>query len=176
MKTMRYILFGMLLSNTAIAQSIAPQTVNSTGGSHRKGNVRLDWNVGEMALVNTLSSPITGNIITNGVIQPQLGVVPSGNRRRLFAFDDGEVHILPNPTRGLLAVSMNMKYDGTVTLRLFDVLGNLVYAKTVPGNRYGQIEQINMTGFIKGNYMLKVELVASGYKYKEGFYKIIKVD
>jgi hypothetical protein len=175
MKTMRYILFGMLLSNAAYAQSIAPQTVNATGGNHRKGNLRLDWSVGEMALVNTLSSPTTGSIITNGVIQPLTGVV-SGSGSRTRPFDDNEIRILPNPTRHLLAVSMNINYEGTATLRLFDVLGNLLYKKTVPANRYGQIEQINMSGYIKGHYMLKIEFVSSGYKYKEGLYKIIKVE
>jgi hypothetical protein len=176
MKTTQFILLGMLLSYAATAQIIAPQTVNVTGGSNRKGNLRLDWSVGEMALVNTLSSPETGHILTNGVLQPLTTVVSSGNRTRPVAFDFNEIRILPNPTRHFLAVSMNMKYEGTATLRLFDVLGTLVYAKTVPANRYGQIEQIDMTGYIKGNYMLKVEFVSAGYKYKEGFYKIIKVD
>lgn len=176
MNTMRYILIGMLLCNTAIAQSLAPQTVNTTGGSHRKGNLRLDWNVGEMALVNTLSSPETGHIITNGVIQPLTTVVSSGNRERPRPFDDNEIRILPNPTRNLLAVSMNMRYEGTATIKLYDVLGTLLYAKIVPAYRYGQMEQINMTGYIKGHYMLKVEFVSAGYKYKEGFYKIIKVE
>jgi hypothetical protein len=175
MKTMRYILIGMLLSNAAIAQTITPQTVNATGGSHRKGNLRLDWSVGEMALVNTLSSPITGNIVTNGVIQPLMPVANTNSGNRAKPFEKNEVRILPNPTRHLLAVSMNMQHEGTATLRLYDVLGTLVYTKTFPSNRYGQIEQINMTGYIKGNYMLKVEFV-DGYKYKEGFYKIIKVD
>jgi hypothetical protein len=175
MKTMRYILIGMLLSNAAIAQTILPQTVNATGGSNRKGNLRLEWNVGEMALVNTLNSPITGSMLTNGVIQPlTTAIVHSG--AVVSAFDENEIRILPNPTRDLLAVSMNIKYEGTATIRLFDVLGTLLYSKTVPANGYGQIEQINMTGYIKGHYMLKVEFVASGYKYKEGFYKIIKVD
>jgi hypothetical protein len=174
MKTMPYILFGMLVSQLAIGQSIAPQAVNVSGGSNRKGNLRLDWNVGEMALVNTLSSPTTGNMITNGVIQPLTTAVTSAKKVRPFT--DDEIKILPNPTRHLLAVSMNMKQEGTATIRLYDLLGTLLYAKTFPGNRYGQIEQINMTGYIKGHYMLKVELVVSGFKYKEGFYKIIKVD
>lgn len=174
MKTMRFILIGMLLCHAAASQTIAPQTVNATGGSHRKGNLRLDYSVGEMALVNTLSSPTTGEIITNGVIQP-IGATVVKNKKTMV-FKDGEIRILPNPTRDLLAVGMNMDYEGTATIRLFDVLGNLLYAKTVKANRYGQIEMINMTKYFKGHYMLKIEFVAAGYKYKEGLYKIIKVD
>lgn len=174
MKTMTIMLFGMLVSQLAIGQSIAPHAVNVNGGSNRKGNLRLDWNVGEMALVNTLSSPTTGNMITNGVIQPLTTAVSPAQKSR--PFDDDEIKILPNPTRRFLAVSMNIKYDGKATLRLYDLLGTLLYSKTVAANRYGQIEQINMTGYIKGHYMLKVEFVTSGFKYKEGFYKIIKVD
>lgn len=174
MRTLSMILFGVLVTQLTAAQQIIPATVNATGGSNRKGNVRLDWNVGEMALVNTLSSPTTGHIITNGVIQPVAGVVNQGARTR--PFEDHEIKILPNPTRDFLAVSLNIKYEGTATIRLFDVLGTLLYSKTIPANRNGQIEQINMTGYFKGHYMLKVEFVLDGYKYKEGFYKIIKVE
>jgi hypothetical protein len=170
MKTIRYIVLGMLLSNYAIGQS----TVNTTGGSHRKGNLRLDWNVGEMALVNTLSSPFTGNIITNGVIQPQAGVVSAGNKA--LTFEEGEIRILPNPTRDLLGVGLNMQNDGQVTIQLFDVSGKMLYSRSVAAGKYSQVEQINMSSYVKGNYMLKVEFVSFGYKYKEGFYKIIKVD
>jgi hypothetical protein len=176
MKTIQYILFGMLLSNTAIAQSIASQTVNSTGGSHRKGNLRLDWNVGEMALVNTLGSPTTGDQITNGLIQPLTTTVLKQTNNRAAPFERNEIKILPNPTRDFLAVSMNLRYEGIATIKLYDVLGTLLYSKTVRANSDGQIEQINMAGYIKGHYMLKVEFESSGYKYKEGFYKIIKVE
>src|SRR5689334_10068086 len=118
MKTMQYILFGMMLCHTAIAQTVAPQTVNATGGSNRKGNLRLEYSVGEMALVNTLSSPETGHILTNGILQPLAPVINSGNKIRAVVFDKNEIRILPNPTRHFLAVSMNIQYEGTATLRL----------------------------------------------------------
>jgi len=175
MKTMRFIAVGMLLCHTAASQTIAPQTVNTTGGSNRKGNIRLDYSVGEMALVNTLSSPTTGEMITNGLIQPEGAVVKKKGKNEMN-FKEGEIRILPNPTRDLLTVGMNMSHEGTVTIRLFDVLGNLLYKKEMKANRHGQMDMIDMSGYIKGHYMLKVELVASGYKYKEGFYKIIKVE
>lgn len=177
MRTMRYFLLGMLLSNYAAAQSIAPQTVNSTGGSHRKGNLRLDWSVGEMALVNTLSSPDSGHIITNGVIQPNIASAQA-NRRRTISFMKNEILILPNPVQNILQVSINTGQQGQSIMRLYDEMGNLRYQKLVTINRYGQVEKIDMTGYLRGNYMLFVEFISdhNSAKNKQGFYKIIKAD
>ena len=176
MKTMRFILLGMLLGNYAAAQSIAPQAVNSTGGSHRKGNVRLDWSVGEMALVNTLSSPDSGQIITNGVIQPNIAGAKTALRRNI-SFDKNEILILPNPVRNVLQVNINTGQEGRSMLLLYDEMGNLRYSKLVTTNRDGQVEKIDMTGYLRGNYMLFVEFIFNnGSKNKQGFYKIIKAD
>lgn len=176
MKTMRFILLGMLLSNYAAAQSIAPQAVNSTGGSHRKGNLRLDWSVGEMALVNTLSSPDSGTIITNGVIQPDIAAAKTTTRRNV-SFEQNEILILPNPVQNVLRVSINTGQQGQSILRLYDEMGKLRFSKLVTTNRYGQIEKIDMAGYLRGSYMLYVEFISvNSSKNKKGFYKIIKAD
>lgn len=176
MKTMRYILLGMLLSNYASAQSIAPQTVNATGGSHRKGNLRLDWNVGEMSLVNTLSSPDGGHMITNGVIQPNVAAAKA-TPTRVASFTKNEILILPNPVQTVLQVNVNVRHEGQSILRLYDEMGMLRYYKLVTTSRYGQVEKIDMTAYLRGNYMLHVEFISNnGSKNKHGYYKIIKAD
>ena len=176
MKTMRFILLGMLLTNYASAQTIAPQTVNATGGSHRKGNLRLDWSVGEMALVNTLSSPDSGHIITNGVIQPNIAGAQTSTMRNV-SFVKNEILILPNPVQNILQVNIDTKQQGQSILRLYDEVGSLRYQKLVTTNSSGQIEKIDMTGYLRGTYMLYVEFIPSnGSKNKHGFYKIIKAD
>lgn len=176
MKTMRFIMLGMLLSNYATAQSIATQAVNSTGGSHRKGNLRLDWSVGEMALVNTLSSPDSGHIITNGVIQPDIAGAQARIQRNI-SFVKNEILILPNPVQSMLQVSINTGEQGRSIMRLYDEMGNLRYSRVVTTSRDGQVEKIDLTGYLRGNYMLFVEFIANiGSKKKQGFYKIIKAD
>jgi hypothetical protein len=176
MKTIPFILSGLLLFTGVTAQTIAPQTVNATGGSSRKGNLRLDWSVGEMALVNTLSDPFDGNIITNGVIQPQIAVTKKGNTKHV-SFTKSEIRILPNPTQGMLQVSIRMKQEGKTVLRLYDETGRLRYSATVTTDRYEQTERINMGGYMRGNYMLYVEFVSTyGYTAKEAYYKIVKID
>ena len=176
MRTMRFILLGMLLGNYAAAQTIAPQAVNSTGGSHRKGNLRLDWSVGEMSLVNTLSSPDSGHIITNGVIQPNIASAKTASRRNI-SFVKNEILILPNPVRNILQVNINTGHEGQSILRLYDEMGNLRYSKLVTTTRDGQVEKIDMTGYLRGNYMLFVEFIYNnGSKNKQGFYKILKAD
>jgi hypothetical protein len=176
MKTMRFILLGMLLGNYATAQTIAPQTVNSTGGSHRKGNLRLDWSVGEMSLVNTLSSPDSGHIITNGVIQPNIASAKTTTSVSI-SFVNEEVLILPNPVRNILQVSINTGQEGESILRLYDEMGRLRSTKMITTNRYGQVAKIDMTGYTRGNYMLHVEFVSgNGSKNKQGVFQIIKAD
>jgi hypothetical protein len=176
MKTMQFILLGMLLSNYAAAQSIALYTVNSTGGSHRKGNLRLDWSVGEMALVNTLSSPDSGHIITNGVIQPNIASAQT-TLVRSNSFANNEILILPNPVQNVLQVNINTGQQGQSLLRLYDEVGRLRYQKQVMTDRYSQVEKIDMTGYLRGNYMLFVEFITDNpAKNKIGFYKIIKAD
>lgn len=50
------------------AQSVGTQTLNSTGSTQVVGNLHLEWSVGEMTAVQTLSSP--GLLITQGLLQP----------------------------------------------------------------------------------------------------------
>lgn len=175
MKNLTFVLLAMLIAEYAEGQAITPQTINATGGSHRKGNLRLDWNVGEMALVNLLTASEGGYLVTNGLIQPYTENPTSLNN--FILFDSEEIRILPNPTHGLLEVNVKTKQQGQVTIRLYDELGLLLITKRVDVYGYGQIVRLDMTAYLKGTYMMKVELrPTTGFVPKKGSYKIIKVD
>lgn len=175
MNTTVHILMGILLANSAAGQTVSSQTVNSTGDSHRKGNVRLEWNVGEMSLVNTLTASNSSNIITNGLLQSKLE-----SQKSLYAspaFSDDEVSILPNPTYGQLRVKINVRQQGRIMIRVYDQLSKLKYVKRFYTNGNAQTEQINMSGYIRGSYMMHIELAPIGGPIvKNGLYKIVKID
>src|SRR5688572_29222418 len=167
MKNLVIMTIGLILCAYSFGQTITPQTINSTGGSERKGNVRIDWSVGEMSLVNKLTDDYTGLIITNGFIQPYTDNPSSVNNA--VAFDRDEIRILPNPTRGKLEINVNTKQQGRISITLYDALGTLLYVKQVIGYGYGLIETFDMTRFTHGAYMLKVELIpAAGFVKKRG--------
>lgn len=64
-------LLGLLGCTGASAQMIAPQTINSGGTSVVVNNIHLEGSFGEL-FTTTLQSSVTGNIITQGFLQPAL--------------------------------------------------------------------------------------------------------
>src|SRR5215216_5926309 len=91
-------------------QTITPQVINNTGGTAKKGYYHIDWSIGELTLVNQMQS--SGYIVTNGFIQP---FTHDPNVRNSGAvFEDGEIFILPNPTRDILEIDFRTKQQGRV--------------------------------------------------------------
>jgi hypothetical protein len=68
---MKKFLIAVLLTGCNLvvrAQSLSPQTINVGGGQGNAGTLYLDWSVGEMAGVQTLTSP--ANLLSQGLLQP----------------------------------------------------------------------------------------------------------
>jgi Secretion system C-terminal sorting domain len=156
---------------SVFAQTITPQVINSSGGSFQKGYHIVDWSIGELALVNHMFS--TDYIVTNGFIQPFT------HEPNLFennySFGEGEIRILPNPTRDVLEIDFRTKQQGKVSIILVDVLGKTLYKREVTSHGHGQIEKINMTKYAHGSYFLQINLNPFiGFTRKTGAYKIIK--
>jgi hypothetical protein len=60
------------LFTTAYSQSNTPSVINSSGGSSQTGYYHFEWSVGEISLVNQMSSSNNSLILTNGFFQPYL--------------------------------------------------------------------------------------------------------
>lgn len=134
----------------------------------------MDWSVGEQPLIHKMEAANSSLIVTNGFLQPYVHDLDDPRWENLFTYD--EVRILPNPTRGIVEVNFLTKQKGKVEMRLHDRMGKLRYSKTVQVYGYGLFERINMTGFVSGAYLLRVELIPDpGYVRKVGAYTIIKV-
>ena len=156
----------------AFGQSITPQVINTTGGTYAHDYYILDWNIGEMTLVNQMHSSQSNFIITNGFLQPlDPNLVNTG---QFFGAD--EIFILPNPTRNILEIDFRTKQKGTMSFRLFDVLGRVLLTNSFYSYGYGQIEKIDLTQVRAGSYVLRIELnPEQGSVRKIGSYKIIKL-
>ena len=154
--------------------SVAPQVINSTGGTYTLNHYILDWSIGELALVNQMESSQPKFIVSNGFIQPfteDPSLVNTGS-----GFGDGEIIILPNPTKNILEINFRTKQRGQMSYRLFDVRGRVLLTNSFYSYGYGQIEKIDMTGEMSGSYFLRIELNPElGSVHKIGSFKIIKL-
>jgi hypothetical protein len=162
----------LIMGSSLSGQTITPDVINSTGGSHSKGYYVIDWSVGELALVNTMQGSIY--IVSNGFLQPFTHDPAINNTNQFFGGD--EIRILPNPTRNVLEVDFRTKHQGRVSMLLFDATGHNLYTREFISYGYGYIQKIDMTAYNHGTYFLQINLnPITGYTRKTGTYKIVKL-
>lgn len=155
------------------AQSVGPQVINTTGGTYFFGYTTVDWNVGEMVLVNTLQSGNLQVLVTNGFLQPFADKPADINNNTVFGPE--EIKVFPNPATTYVEIDFLTKQKGRVGFHLYDGLGQLVYKKEFYSFGYGHIERIDMQRFAASEFYLYIVLVAeAGSVDKKGSYKIIK--
>jgi hypothetical protein len=155
-------------------QSITPQVINTTGSTYTHDYYSVDWSVGELALVNQMQPSQSNFIVSNGFLQPFTQDPNLINNDLVFG--DGEIIILPNPTRNILEINFRTRQMGTVSFRLYDVLGRILLTNSFYSYGYGQIEKIDLAGARAGSYILRIELnPEEGSMHKTGVYKIIKL-
>jgi Secretion system C-terminal sorting domain len=93
------ILLVVLNANAAFSQSIAPQVVNTCGGTAAGNSGILEWSLGEIA-ITTATSP--SNMLTQGVLQPQLYTVATED-----VIQKTKITVFPNPTESKLYLETN---------------------------------------------------------------------
>jgi hypothetical protein len=165
------------------AQSITPAVINSSGGSAvidvQNHPFHLDWNVGEMTLVNTIQGG--GKkllIITNGFLQPEYSGDHGEEKQQPAAelFTRSEIRVFPNPTSEYVDVGLFFEQAGTVRLSLFNSMGEKLFARDLTGNSKTRTEHILMDKYSQGTYLLQIQLVFEGKIIKQGSYKIVKTN
>jgi hypothetical protein len=181
-----------LISVFPRAQSVTPYIINATGGSYTfsRHDISVDWNIGEMTLVNSLlvSLPKKEKIVvlTNGLLQPakaggngddsEDGDEGGGDDKNVF-FTTADIKVFPNPTTNYVDVQFLLNEGGRVRLSLFSAMGAQLYAKEIEVAGHGRIERIPVNTYPTGSYMLNVQLESpDGSLKKQGSYKIIKIN
>jgi hypothetical protein len=155
-------------------QSAPQQVINTSGGSYQKDHFSVDWSVGELAIVNTMQSSDMMFNLTNGFLQTITD--PSNVAIVNTELKKEEVRILPNPTRDILEVDLKTNQTGSVSMQLYDILGQPLVNKSFYMYGYAQLQKINMTAFRPGNYILKITLqLYQGSELRSGSFKIVKL-
>jgi hypothetical protein len=155
------------------AQGIAPNVLNMGGGYLNAGYYQYEYSVGEMAAIETMSSP--SNIITNGVLQP-LTDKPFGNNTST-SWSNDEIKIFPVPTRGKVEVDILSKQKGKINMQLVDGAGRVVKSASFNYVGLGSITTWDLSYLASADYFLRITLDPQpGSVKKSGGYKILKVN
>ncbi|MGZ3948519.1 MAG: hypothetical protein ACXVKK_10405 [Flavisolibacter sp.] len=171
MKTLALIA-SILIGISVRSQSISSYALNCSGNSYSQGYYNIDWNVGELALVNTMQS--TGQmIVTNGFLQPNLSASDQDQKHRFTA---SEIRILPNPTHGKIEVNVATSEQGTLYFFVYDARGRALMNDKLLSAGIMVSKFIDLTSLPASSYLVRIELVPSASSIaKSGSYKIIKL-
>jgi hypothetical protein len=148
MKQIQFFLIAFLLSTCgAFAQS----TSNVTGGNAKINNSTYSYSVGEMTMVSTLSS--SNLIVTQGLLQPFQNA-PTSTDDLIISKD--QLNVYPNPTKGIVNIAPKFTTGGTLQLDLLDMSGKRIQRKQIKLMNGTEKQEIDMSSFSNGNYMLNV--------------------
>ena len=145
---------------TAMAQSIAPDVIATSGTSFNDGTSQLDWTLGEPV---TATFSTGSDILTQGFHQPNLLATAINNMET-----DYSVLVFPNPSIDYIQLQFqNLKE--TVTVELMSSEGMLLQSKEVDSTNELQLD---MSKYAAGTYLLSVKDSHSKVK----TYQVIKLN
>ena len=164
------LVFTVLGTITSKSQSITSSVLNASGNTYTQGYYSIDWSIGEMAVVESMSAANGSNTITNGFLQPNPLAEYTAQK-----FTPDEIRILPNPTYDKVEINFLTAQKGALYIAIFDGGGKNIISRKTVSYGIGSIERFNLTGFAAGTYFINIELdPAQGSVKKTGNYKIIK--
>lgn len=164
MKKVIPFLFTFLLASVVYGQSITRDVVSTAGDYFVGESGSLSWTLGE-PIIETFSSDDV--ILTQGFQQAYYQVVAVKD----LDTDTYDVRLFPVPARDFINIEITSNTEPTnLFLQLFDVMGNIVYEKTIENSTF--LEKVFLTGYQTNMFFLKVTN-ASNQQVKT--FKILKV-
>ena len=143
-------LFGAMIL-FSFSQSIERHVISSTGSSTTAGGITLSSTVGEIATTTLISGSV---VLTQGFQQPNpedLTSVPEDKKTNL------DYKIYPNPTSDQLIIELNSDKPAELVIEICDMSGKQVVLLKKTIHVSGNVkEQVDMTSFAAGNYLLKL--------------------
>jgi len=155
---------AMLMGTMSYAQSIAPQSVNSSGTKMSQTNGSLSFTVGELVVLSQTDSQ--GNTLGGGFTAGATLTTVSIQETDASVLD---LSVFPNPTSDLVNIRINHSRIEQVVISITDLQGKEVYNGRHAGvsNTIG----INTSAYASGTYVLSLK---NNNNQVLGTYKIIK--
>ena len=163
------VLLSWCFAFTAYSQTaLSTETINSGGNNFRNKDMSVDWSIGEMTMIHTVSSP--GFIISNGVLQPLKYKTNIKNPLK------NDLQLYPTITSGnFVTLAGNFTEKGNLYIIVSNSLGQVLSRQIVPINGASIKQKIEIQTFQKAEYFIKVIFVDEQHtqQYKHTF-KLIK--
>lgn len=162
MKSKLFLLWtlAMLLSISAISQSLSPMVISSSGGFYAAGNTTLSVTVAEMTMVTTFIKPT--NMLTQGFQQPEPLTTSLPEKDIL----PSSVLIYPNPTSGLFNLSYTARDAAEYTVTIYNMVGQIVYSNSFDALTGSNTIELDIRNYTQGLYLLDLSTVSLGKKYQ----------
>jgi hypothetical protein len=154
------LLFIVFYVRTAVAQSISPDVISTSGTSFNDGTSQLDWTMGEPVTSTFISG---SSMLTQGFHQPNLLITSINNIETDFS-----VTVFPNPTIDQVQLQFQNLKDA-VTIDLLSAEGKLLQSQNI---KTKEDVMFDMSTYPTGTYLLSVKGLHSKIK----TYKIIKLN
>lgn len=161
-------IFGATI-NFCQAQVPHAATVNAAGGSAQLGGNTYEWSVGEMVLVNTVTT--TNLVVTQGLLQPILNT--TGIRYSELSAD--QLKVYPNPTKDIVFIQPGLKPNTSLTLLVYDISGRTFFRKTLVLKAGTEMQVVDLGTYAAGNYLLDIIAGTTGAASRSTF-KIQKLN
>lgn len=154
------LLFVAISFNTAMAQSVSPDVIATSGTSFNDGTSQLDWTLGESV---TSTFAVGSDMLTQGFHQPNLLATSINN-----VVPDYSVLVYPNPGIDFIQLEFqNLKQ--AVIIELLSSDGKLLQSHQV--NTASEI-YFDMSKYTTGTYLLSIKDSHSKVK----TYQVIKLN
>jgi hypothetical protein len=152
------------MGTISIAQSIAPQSVNSGGTKLSQANGSLSFTVGELVVLSQTDSQ--GNTLGGGFTAGATLTTVSIQETDATVLD---VKVYPNPTTELVNIQINHSTIDQVVVTISDLQGKEVYSGRYAG--VSNVIGVNTAAYEIGTYILNLKNLNNKVL---GTYKIIK--
>ncbi len=139
------IVFILLITGNLQAQKV----VSADGGTATVNDYEISWTVGEI-ITGTVNDGTT--VLTQGFQQSNLTITAIDELRKTGV----EIKVYPNPTQDFVTIHFSKTMEKS-KYSLFDLSGRLLEQKQIKSTD----ARIDMTGFAKGAYILKLNFRGS---------------
>lgn len=132
------------------AQTIAPNILNSAGGSVKVNGVLYDWSFAEMTMINTVLSDKL--IVTQGILQTRTDTAGTGISD--VSFPGPEIIVFPNPTQNSVRFEGDYSSEGRMQYTLTDIQGKVIQEKRFVIHSGKDQQTIDLSELCPGTYLL----------------------
>lgn len=140
----------MLLGIKCFAQSIAPQSVNSSGTKMTQANGSISFTVGELVVLTQVDGE--GNTLSSGFSSGATITTVNVKEIDPTVLD---VKVYPNPTTELVSIQINHSQIDQVFVTITDLQGKELFVAKYAG--ISNVIGINTSSYATGTYFLTLK-------------------